>query len=103
MSSLVIVPEVPLIGRECKLSQKLAFAAGKQHLGNALSGHNANVPGAAVGDVGLPFETKSGQSHLNSGETEHILGVRGGETEHGRPADALPGEMHWTNRLRDPR
>ena len=47
-------------------------------------GENADVPGAAVGDVGQAFEAEPGQAHLDRGEAEDVLRVRGGEPEDGR-------------------
>lgn len=78
---------------ECVLSQELALAAGEQHLGDVGRGENADVPGTVVGDVSKHFEAEPGQTHLNCGETEYVLRVRGREAEDGRPADILPGEV----------
>ena len=93
MSASVIAPGVALSSRERELSQELALAAGEQHLGDARRGENPDVPGAAVGDVGQHLQAEPGQAHLDGGEAEHVLRMRGREAEDRRPADVLPGQV----------
>src|ERR1700730_17057887 len=81
-------------GRECELPEELAFAPGEQHLGNAGRGKNADVPGAAVGDVGQHFKTEPRQTHLDGRETEHVLRMGGGQAKDRRSTDVLPGEVN---------
>ena len=57
-------------------------------------GERADVPRAAVRDVGEAFETEAGQAHLDGGEAADVLGVRAGEPEDGGAADVLAGEVH---------
>ena len=75
------------------MSQELALAAGEQHFRDAGRGEDADVPCAAVGDVGQHLQAEAGQAHLDGGEAEHVFRVRGREAEDRRPADVLPGEV----------
>ena len=75
------------------MSRELALAAGEQHLGDAGRGENADMPGAAVGDVGQHLQAEPGQAHLDGGEAEHVLRMRNREAEDRRPADVLPCQV----------
>ncbi|MBK3579736.1 hypothetical protein JHN63_39290 [Streptomyces sp. MBT65] len=64
-------------GGECELSQEFAFAAGQEHLGDAGGGKNADVPGAALGDVGQRFDAETRFWHRSWGVVaERYLDVR---------------------------
>ena len=50
-----------------------------------------------MSDVSQHLEAEPWQAHLDRGETEYVLRVRGREAEDGRPTDVLPSEVDWAD------
>ena len=96
MSALVIASGSGAHGRERELPEELALASDKQHLGDVRSRENADVPASPVGNVGQHLEAEARQPHLDRAETEHVVGVSGGEAKNGRPTDVLACEVKGT-------
>ena len=74
--------------------QEVALASHEQHLRDAGSSENADVPCAPVGDVGQHLQSEAGQAGLDRGVATDQFGVSGGEPEGADSADVLAGEMH---------
>jgi hypothetical protein len=73
------------------------LASGKEHLGDAGCGQDADVPRASVRHIGEQLEAEAGKAGLDRGIAADELGARRGEAEGGGSADVLAGQVDRTD------
>jgi hypothetical protein len=84
---------VPLRDGDRVVGDERALPPGEQHLRDAGGREHADVPGAAVGDVGEHLEAEPGQAGLDRRVAPDELGARGRDAERRGSADVLAREV----------
>jgi hypothetical protein len=75
------------------LGDERALAPGEEHLRYAGGDQGADVPAAAVGDVGQHFQAEPGEAGLDRRVAPDELRVRGGDAERRGAADVLARQV----------